>query len=193
MPAMTAINRPTTRLGGVSLSRHVHHIEPAIQAGRLVAQARRHRSVHARLARGRLEASLSLSAGQWPPVWSRGPPVFSRDIASSGYAVYVSQPIHILARHRAKPDTIDEVRQILLSLIELSRAEPGCLKYELLQNAEDPTDFTFVETFANDQALKEHATAPYIAGLAAKLGGLVARPAEVARYHAIAEDPRPRR
>jgi len=99
--------------------------------------------------------------------------------------------IHILARHRAKPDAVDEIRHILLSLIKPSRAEPGCLKYELLQNADDPTDFTFVETFASDEALKEHAAAPYIAGLAAKLEGLVARPAEVSRYRAIAEDTRP--
>lgn len=98
-------------------------------------------------------------------------------------------PIHILARHRARPDAVDEVRQILLSLIKPSRAEPGCLKYELLQNADDPTDFTFVETFASDEALKEHAAAPYIAGLAPKLEGLVARPAEVSKYGAIAADP----
>jgi quinol monooxygenase YgiN len=97
--------------------------------------------------------------------------------------------IHILARHRARPDAVDFVRQILLSLIKPSRAEPGCLKYELLQNADDPTDFTFVETFASEDALKEHAAAPYIAGLAAKLEGLVMRPAEVSRYHAIAADP----
>ncbi|HXT70575.1 MAG TPA: putative quinol monooxygenase [Vicinamibacterales bacterium] len=102
-------------------------------------------------------------------------------------------PVHVLARHRARPDTVDLVRQILLSLIKPSRAEPGCLKYELLQNADDPTDFAFVETFASDEALREHAAAPYIAGLAAKLEGLVARPAEVSKYHAIAADPRPPR
>ena len=97
--------------------------------------------------------------------------------------------IHVIARHRARPEAVNEVRQILLSLIKPSRAEPGCLKYELLQNADDPTDFTFVETFASGEALKEHAAAPYIAGLAAELEGLVARPAEVSKYHAIAADP----
>ena len=51
----------------------------------------------------------------------------------------------------------------MLELIEPSQAEPGCLKYELLQNPDDPTDFTFIETFANDEALKAHASAPYIA------------------------------
>jgi quinol monooxygenase YgiN len=98
-------------------------------------------------------------------------------------------PIHILARHFARPDTIDEVRRILLSLIEPSRAEPGCLKYGLFQNADDPTDFTFVETFASEDALKVHAAAPYIAGLGPQLKDLVARPSEVSRYRAIAADP----
>jgi quinol monooxygenase YgiN len=98
--------------------------------------------------------------------------------------------IHILARHFARQDTIDEVRRILLSLAEPSRAEPGCLKYELLQNADDPTDFTFVETFASEDALKMHAAAPYIAGLAPKLKDLVARPSEVSRYRPITPDAR---
>ena len=100
----------------------------------------------------------------------------------------MSLPIHILARHFARPDTVDEVRRILLSLIDSSRAESGCLKYELLQNADDPTDFTFVETFASEDALKEHAAAPYIAGLGPRLKDLIARPSEVSRYRAIAAD-----
>jgi quinol monooxygenase YgiN len=98
-------------------------------------------------------------------------------------------PIHVIARHWARPETVDQVRHILLSLIEPSRAEPGCLKYELLQNADDPTDFTFVETFASEEALKEHAAAAYIAGLTPKLKDLVARPSEVFRYRAIAVNP----
>ena len=101
----------------------------------------------------------------------------------------MSLPIHVIARHFARPDTTDKVRRILRSLIEPSRAEPGCLKYELLQNADDPTDFTFVEMFASEDALKLHATAPYIAALAPQLKELVARPSEVFRYRAIAADP----
>ena len=93
--------------------------------------------------------------------------------------------IHVIARHFAKSETVDEVRRRLLELIAPSRAEAGCLKYELLQNVDSPTDFTFVETFADDEALKIHAATPYIAGLAAKMTDLVARPAEVSRYRTI--------
>jgi len=102
----------------------------------------------------------------------------------------MSAPVHVIARHFARPETIDEVRRILLELIEPSRAEPGCLKYELLQNDTAAADFTFVETFADDAAVKAHAAAPYIAGLGPRLAPLVARPSDVRRYVAIAPDER---
>ena len=98
--------------------------------------------------------------------------------------------IHVIARHWARPETIGEVRQILLSLIEPSRAEAGCLKYELLQNLDTPADFTFVETFADASALERHAASPYVSSLASRLKGLVARPSEVFKYEAIARDQR---
>ena len=46
---------------------------------------------------------------------------------------------------RARHDTVDQVRKILIELIEPTRAEEGCITYELLQNDADPADFTFVE------------------------------------------------
>lgn len=99
-------------------------------------------------------------------------------------------PLHVIARHFARPDQVERVREILLSLIAPSRAEAGCLKYELLQNIDDPTDFTFVETFADEAALKLHASSPYVSRLAARLKELVAKPSEVSVYKAIAADDR---
>jgi quinol monooxygenase YgiN len=98
----------------------------------------------------------------------------------------MSQPVHVIARHFARPESVDEVREILLALIEPSRAEAGCLKYELLQNTDAPAEFTFVETFASRDALALHAAAPHIARLRARLGELVARPSEVSTYAPIA-------
>lgn len=93
--------------------------------------------------------------------------------------------VHVVARHWARPDTIDEVRAILAGLIAPTRAEPGCVKYELFQNLTDPTDFMFVETFASDAALQAHAAAPYIAGLQPRLRALIARPSDVCLYRAV--------
>jgi quinol monooxygenase YgiN len=96
--------------------------------------------------------------------------------------VTLPSPIHVVARHWAKPEHVQAVHAVLTSLIAPSRAEPGCLKYELFQNANDPTDFTFVETFASDAALEAHAAAAYITEIPARLQGLTARPSEVNRY-----------
>src|SRR3954463_3123862 len=96
--------------------------------------------------------------------------------------------VHVIARHFARPETAAAVDAILTALIPLSRAEAGCLKYELFQNVSDPTDFTFMETFASDAALALHAAAPYVAGLQAKLIGLLAKPSDVRVYRPVAAD-----
>jgi len=96
-----------------------------------------------------------------------------------------SAAVHVVARHFAKPETVAEVRDVLVSLIPLSRAEPGCLKYELFQNVSDPTDFTFMETFASDAALAVHAASPYVADIPARLSGLMAKPSDVRVYRPV--------
>jgi len=96
-----------------------------------------------------------------------------------------SSEVHVVARHFAKPDAVEQVRALLTALIPLSRAEAGCLKYELFQNTSDPADFTFMETFASDAALQLHAAAPYIASMPARLGGLIAQPSDVRIYRQI--------
>jgi len=102
----------------------------------------------------------------------------------------VSNAVHVVARHFARPEKVREVHEVLTALIPLSRAEPGCLKYELFQNDADPTDFTFIETFATDAALASHAAAPYVVALGAKLNGLLAQPSDVRVYRPLAVDMR---
>ena len=46
----------------------------------------------------------------------------------------------------------DELRAVLESLVEPSRAEAGCLQYELLENLDDPNQFTFVEEWRGTAA-----------------------------------------
>jgi len=100
-----------------------------------------------------------------------------------------SAAVHVVARHFAKSETVAAVRDVLVSLIPLSRAEPGCLKYELFQNVSDPTDFTFMETFASDAALAVHAAAPHVADIPARLSGLMAKPSDVRMYRPLAIEP----
>ena len=88
----------------------------------------------------------------------------------------------MVARIIARPDTINEVKQILIGMIAPTQREPDCLKYELYQNAEDPTDFTFVEEWTDVSALNRHAAAPHIADVQPRLRQITAVPTDVRKY-----------
>jgi quinol monooxygenase YgiN len=95
--------------------------------------------------------------------------------------------LQVIARVIARPDTVDAVKQILVGMLEPTRAEPGCLVYELLQCQDDPTDFTFVEEWTDAAALAQHAASPHIAGVQPELRALVAVPTQVRTYALIEE------
>ena len=97
-----------------------------------------------------------------------------------------NQTIRVVARFIALPNKVEELKAVLLELIEPTRQEAGAIKYELLQNQCDPTDFTFVEEWTSHQALNTHLYSPYIQALAAKLEGLVTAAPDVGRYHLLA-------
>ncbi|MDF5710311.1 MAG: putative quinol monooxygenase [Nostoc sp. S4] len=97
-----------------------------------------------------------------------------------------NQTIRVVARVIALPNKIEEVKAVLLELIEPTRQEPGAIKYELLQNQYDPTDFTFVEEWISDRALKTHMDSPHFQAVAAKIEGLVAATPDIRRYQLLA-------
>jgi quinol monooxygenase YgiN len=62
----------------------------------------------------------------------------------------------------AIPNKVEELKAILLGLIEPTRLEAGVIKYELLQNQSEPTDFTFVEEWESTAALDTHLASPHV-------------------------------
>jgi quinol monooxygenase YgiN len=93
--------------------------------------------------------------------------------------------LRVVARIVALPGKEDEFKALAVNLVEATRKEAGCIKYELLQNQSDSTDFTFVEEWISDAALDIHLTAPYFLAAAAKLDGLVAAAPDIRRYRLL--------
>lgn len=91
----------------------------------------------------------------------------------------------VVARIIAKPGSVDVVREGLTSLLEPTRAEAGCILYELMQNDADPTDFTFYEEWTNSAALDAHARSHHLTSTFARLDGHLAAPPDVRRYSYI--------
>ena len=96
--------------------------------------------------------------------------------------------VRVVARIKAQPDKVVEVRRLLLSLVEPTRKEPGCVTYELLQNTEDPTDFTFIEEFGSDEAFKSHTASDNIRAIGPKLEPVVVEAPDIRTYSVVTED-----
>ena len=94
--------------------------------------------------------------------------------------------LRVVARIQAKPDKIGEVRELLRSLVPPTRKEPGCITYELLENSNEPGDFTFVEEWASDSAFEAHAASDHIRAIGPKLNGLTSTLPDIRRYVLLA-------
>jgi quinol monooxygenase YgiN len=94
--------------------------------------------------------------------------------------------IRVVAHLTAKPDKIEETRAALTSLIKPTRAEDGCIVYELMQNNDEPADFTFVEEWTSDTALDAHLESEHIRTLQSQADELFAVPPDIRRYTLLA-------
>lgn len=80
----------------------------------------------------------------------------------------------IVANVRAKPDQIDLVKAELEKLVPVTRAEDGCIQYDLHQDNENPAHFLFYEVWASRELWRVHMNAPHLAAyIDATRGALV--------------------
>ncbi len=90
--------------------------------------------------------------------------------------------LYVVARILARAESVPFVRESLTGLLAPTRAEDGCIVYDLFQNDADPTDFTFYEEWTNSARLDVHAASAHIASTFARLDGHLAAPPDVRRY-----------
>jgi quinol monooxygenase YgiN len=67
-----------------------------------------------------------------------------------------------VAEFFAQPGKADELIAALHSLMEPTHREPGCIRYELNQRADDRSGITFIEKWKDKAAFDEHCATPYI-------------------------------
>jgi quinol monooxygenase YgiN len=81
----------------------------------------------------------------------------------------------LTAMVKAKAGQEEAVKEALLSLVEPTRKESGCLCYNLHQSKADPAQFMFYEQWASQASLDAHAKSPHMKALGAKLEGKTAQ------------------
>lgn len=79
----------------------------------------------------------------------------------------------IIANIIAKDDKIDLVKSELIKLINTTRAEEGCINYDLHQDNENPAHFTFYENWTSRELWQTHMANNHLADYMAATEGAV--------------------
>jgi len=63
----------------------------------------------------------------------------------------------------AKPDGIEKMKELLSAMVAPSKAEDGCLFYEIVQYKDKPEKFMAIETWRDEAALDGHKASAHYA------------------------------
>ena len=80
-----------------------------------------------------------------------------------------------------------EIERELLALIAPSRAEEGCIKYELHRNTDDASLFMFHEIWASREDLDRHMSQPSMDAFDERTQSMLAEPVEIAFWERLEE------
>ncbi len=96
-----------------------------------------------------------------------------------------SESLHVVARAIARSGEESHVREQFEALVEPTRAEPGCLSYELFVHEENPAEFLFVQEYVDEAAFEAHLASKHITLMLEVVLPLLAEPPDIRRYRRL--------
>ena len=96
-----------------------------------------------------------------------------------------TDPVALVVVFRAAPGRIDELRSALLELTVATRAEDGCVLYDLHEDVNDPDVLAFYEIWATPAAHAAHDETPHVKAFVARFPELLDGPPRVNRLRRI--------
>lgn len=94
--------------------------------------------------------------------------------------------VTVVATFEARPGKETELRQALVGLVGPTRAEPGCINYDLHILPEHPARFLFHENWTTKAALEVHLQSPHVQALLPRVNELCVAPPEIVIWERIA-------
>jgi quinol monooxygenase YgiN len=96
--------------------------------------------------------------------------------------------LSIVAKLTVQEGKEEEFKQAAAAMVAAVKAnEAGrTLMYSLTQNIKTPTEFVFIEAYADDEAATAHGKTPHMAEFGGKIGGLLAGRPEIMRLSTVA-------
>jgi len=88
-----------------------------------------------------------------------------------------------------KPESIEAFREASLENARESVKEPGVIRFDVLQEREDPTRFVLVEIYRTEEDPKRHKETPHYQAWKDKVADMMAEPRKSVHYNAIFPEP----
>lgn len=95
--------------------------------------------------------------------------------------------VTVVATFKAKPGMEETARETILALVAPTRAEAGCINYDLHRSPDDPSVFMLYENWVSKKDLDEHLAMPYLQDLLAKADDLFTEPVGIALWQMISQ------
>lgn len=93
--------------------------------------------------------------------------------------------VTVLAKFKAKAGKEEALKQAIMACVPPTRAEAGCINYDLHKSSDDSATFILYENWVSKKLLEEHLEMPYLVDLKAKLDDLCAEPLDISLWEMI--------
>lgn len=93
--------------------------------------------------------------------------------------------VHVLALFVAAPGKEEELERVLIQLVEPTRKEAGCIRYDLVRGLGRSAEFAFIEEWESIGHLDTHSQAAHVREAQGKAAPLLGAPASIERYRFI--------
>ncbi len=87
--------------------------------------------------------------------------------------------VTVIARFLAKDGMEERLERELRAMVEPTRAEPGCINYDLHRRSDDGRVFVIYENYEDDEAVEHHKQTPHFRNLQAVTPEILGEPFEV--------------
>ena len=92
------------------------------------------------------------------------------------------ESVRVVAKITSQPDKVEELKSVLLGLVEPTRLEKGCVGYQLVQDKSDLAEFVFIEEWISDSAIDAHMTSAHVQAAFSKAQSLLAKAPDIRKY-----------
>lgn len=94
--------------------------------------------------------------------------------------------MHILHIHlKIKPEHIDEFVAASVENAQTSMREPGCVRFDVIQDTADPSHFEFIEIYRDQAAHASHRESAHYKSWAGRAENMMAEPRSRTLYRNI--------